>query len=171
MSLIRRHESWRRFALKALLTLAILWLAGSAFASRYRIGFDPQEVKCLPGYSVYLIDLKDRELQRDAVYAFSARGLDPLFKDGTQMVKILRGLPGDTVEVTEQHRVLVNGSLVGEGLYLAERLKVPESRFYGRATLGEDNYWFMGTSPLSFDSRYWGTVKHEQVIGRAYPLF
>ncbi|MBO0160281.1 S26 family signal peptidase, partial [Vibrio parahaemolyticus] len=23
----------------------------------------------------------------------------------------------------------------------------------------------------SFDSRYWGAVKDEQIIGRAYPLF
>ncbi|MDV5555438.1 S26 family signal peptidase [Enterobacter hormaechei] len=28
-----------------------------------------------------------------------------------------------------------------------------------------------GQKPFSFDSRYWGTVKNDQIIGRAYPLF
>lgn len=166
-----RKEPWKRFTFEAVITLAVLWTAGTAFASRYRIGYDPQKEKCLPGYSAFLIDLKDQHLERGGIYAFVTRGLTPFYKDGTRMVKILRGMPGDTVEIKAQREVIVNGEVVGEGLYLADALHQPESRFYGKAELKEGNYWFMGKSPLSFDSRYWGTVKDDQIIGRAYPLF
>ena len=52
-----KKESWKRFGVKAGVTLLVLWAAGAAFASRYRIGIDPQQEKCLPGYTFFLIDL------------------------------------------------------------------------------------------------------------------
>ncbi|NDG89011.1 MAG: S26 family signal peptidase, partial [Gammaproteobacteria bacterium] len=31
-------------------------------------------------------------------------------------------------------------------------------------------YWAMGDQPKSFDSRYWGVVYQQQVVGKAYVL-
>ncbi|CAM5561297.1 hypothetical protein ECAE60S_04547 [Eoetvoesiella caeni] len=138
--------------------------------SRYRIGIDPQVEKCIPGKTFYLIDLKDKELVRDNIYVFRAKGLQPLFPNGTQMVKYLRGMPGDTIEVTPEHKVLINGTQAGNGLFLTRELHQPAEKFIGKAALKTNNYWFMGLSDRSFDSRYWGVVKDEQIIGRAYPL-
>lgn len=166
-----KKESWGRFGAKACVVLVALWMAGAAFAGRYRIGIDPQQEKCLPGYTVFLVDLKDRALERGAVYAFRARGLSPFYADGTRMVKVLAGVPGDEVAIDASRRITVNGREVGKGLALAAKLQQPESRFYGSGHLDAGHYWFMGKSALSFDSRYWGTVRDEQVIGRAYPLF
>ncbi|NMT57244.1 S26 family signal peptidase [Vibrio parahaemolyticus] len=135
------------------------------------MGIDPQQEKCLPGYTFFLIDLNDQTLERGAVYAFQAKNMQPFYKDGTRMVKILTGMPGDKVEINDKWKITVNGDVVGEGLQLAGKLHLPESHFYGKTTLKENNYWFMGKSPFSFDSRYWGTVKNDQIIGRAYPLF
>ncbi len=59
-----KKESWKRFGVKAGVTLLVLWAAGAAFASRYRIGIDPQQEKCLPGYTFFLIDLNDQTLER-----------------------------------------------------------------------------------------------------------
>lgn len=166
-----KKESWRRFGLKAGVTLLILWGAGVAFADRYRIGIDPQQEKCLPGYTFFLIDLKDKSLKKGAIYAFSAKNMEPFYKNGTRMVKILTGMPGDMVQIDDKWKITVNGDVVGEGLQLARNLNLPESHFYGSSTLKDGNYWFMGKSHFSFDSRYWGTVKDDQIIGRAYPLF
>lgn len=171
MKLMVKKEPWPRFCVKAGIALAIIWVAGVAFADRYRIGIDPQVVKCIPGYSVYLIDKKDRGLKRDAIYAFSARGLQPFYEDGTQMLKYLRGLPGDLVEIRTHGNIYVNDEFHGYGLVHAEALHKPIDAFLGQATLEPGNYWFMGTSNQSFDSRYWGTVQDDQIIGRAYPLF
>ncbi|MEZ6813070.1 hypothetical protein ABVN75_01015 [Escherichia coli] len=60
-----KKESWKRFGVKAGVTLVVLWAAGAAFASRYRIGIDPQQEKCLPGYTFFLIDLNDQTLERE----------------------------------------------------------------------------------------------------------
>lgn len=171
---ILRKVSWPRFLFKSVITIGVIYAAGVWFAANYRIGYDHQYYKCIPGYTFYLIDLKDQALKKGSIYAFKARNMQPFFENGTQMVKILRALPGDTVEVNKgdhEYLVRVNGEVVGKGLYLSNKLGVPESSFAGKTILETGNYWFMGTSPLSFDSRYWGSVKNDQIIGRAYPIF
>ncbi|QGW99237.1 S26 family signal peptidase [Aeromonas veronii] len=169
-NLLVRKESWPRFGVKAALTLLVMLVAGYGFINRYRIGIDPQNEKCLPGYTVFLIDMHDRSLQKGAIYAFHAKNMQPFYRDGTRMVKILSGIPGDIVQIDETWNTTVNGEVVGEGLQLARRLHLNESQFYGKQKLTDGHYWFMGKSPFSFDSRYWGTVSDEQIIGRAYPL-
>lgn len=166
-----KKESWTRFGIKASVIVLILWASGEAFASRYRIGIDPQKQRSLPEYTFFLIDMQDKSLEKGGVYAFRAKNVAPFFKDGTRMVKILSGMPGDTIEINDNAEIIVNNDVIGQGLPLAEKLHLPESHFYGKTILKDGTYWFMGESPLSFDSRYWGTVKNEQIIGRVYPLF
>lgn len=168
---IKKREPWLVFGAKALVVTGLIVALGAAFISRYRIGIDPQDVKCIPGKTFYLVDLADRELQRGRVYAFKAKGVEPFFRDGTQMVKFLRGMPGDEVEVQTDQTILVNKQQQGWGLSLAMNLKQPLDSFIGQKTLRDDEFWFMGLSDISFDSRYWGSVSNEQIIGRAYPLF
>ncbi|MDU7586732.1 MAG: S26 family signal peptidase [Acidovorax sp.] len=169
--LVRRKEPWGRYGLKAGALLLVMLAVGVYVASRYRIGVDPQTEKCLPGYTFFLVDTWDQELARDKVYSFRARGMQPFFRDGTRMVKILRGMPGDAVEIDKELAVRVNGREVGRGLPLAGQIGAKAAQLQGSATLAEGRYWFMGENPVSFDSRYWGTVQKEQIIGRAYPLF
>lgn len=171
MKWMKKKESWPRFCIKAGVALAVIWGAGVAFADRYRIGIDDQLVKCIPGYSVYLIDKKDQKLERGAIFVFSAQGLQPFYEDGTEMVKYLRGLPGDNVKISKHGNIYVNDEMQGYGLTHAEALNKPMDSFVGEGILQSDSFWFMGTSNQSFDSRYWGTVKNDQIIGRAYPLF
>ncbi|MBZ3672406.1 S26 family signal peptidase [Salmonella enterica subsp. enterica serovar Senftenberg] len=71
------------------------------------------------------------------------------------MVKILTGMPGIKSRSTISGR---SPSMVmsSERAPARRKLHLPESHFYGKTTLKENNYWFMGKSPFSFDSRYWG---------------
>lgn len=171
MKFVRTTQPWSRFAIKLVVLSSILLGTGLVVVDRYRIGMDPQVEKCIPGITFYLIDRKDKRLERGKTFVFRARGLEPVFADGTQMVKYLRAMPDDMVEVSEDQTIRVNGQLVGEGLSQASRLGLPETHFIGSGRVSEGSYWFMGTSNLSFDSRYWGAVKKEQIVGRAYPLF
>ena len=168
---VKKHESWRRFSVKAAITLSILFIAGTSFASRYRIGYDPQILSCIPEFSVYLLDLKDQDLERGALFAFKAERMEPIWEEGTQMVKYLYGMPGDTVEIDKFQNVKINNVLIAHGLYVADKVGKKKEDFMGKGTLGPDSYWFFGTSSKSFDSRYWGHVNSDQVIGRVYPLF
>lgn len=169
---IKHSESWKVFGIKSLAIAVILYLMGAAFAARYMIVGDPQTVRCIPGYDVYLVDTKDKVPVRGGLFVFLSKDLSPIYKEGTKMLKYLRGMPGDTVEVRQNDQVFINGEASEFGLTLAaEKLGQPASHFHGKAKLKENEYWFLGTSPRSFDSRYWGAVSGEKIVGRAYPLF
>ncbi|MBT3205191.1 MAG: S26 family signal peptidase [Gammaproteobacteria bacterium] len=169
---LKGHQSWSKFWIKSLIVLGVMILSGSLFATRYRIVGDPQEERCIPAYSVYLVDLKDVDLERGNLYMFKSNDLNPIYEKDTNMLKYLRGLPGDTVEIQANEQVLINGKYTEFGLSLAkEKLGTSKDEFVGSAELADNQYWFLGTSPKSFDSRYWGSVTKEQIVGRAYPLF
>jgi len=171
VSLINKKYSWKYFGLKTAVVASVTIVALTLFNSRYEIGIDFQSERCLPDHQVYIIDLKDKMVEKGGIFAFKAKGLQPLFDDGETMVKILSAVPGDKVEVNEQREVLINGEVVRSGLHLAQLLKQPYSHFIGKGELKENQYWFLGKGLFTFDSRYWGAVSNEQIIGRVYPIF
>jgi len=171
MKLVVKKQAWKVYLPKLASVGLFILLGGGAFMSRYRIGIDSQIDRCIPNYSVYLIDLKNQNIEKDKIYAFKANGLQPLFKDGTWMVKYLRAIPGDVVEVDPQMDVKVNDRTLASGLPLIMKIGGTEKSFVGKKKLMDDQYWVMGSSYTSFDSRYWETIKQEQIIGRAYPIF
>ena len=155
----------RMVALALVSILALEW-----FKANYVIGVDEQEIKCIPGVDYVIGNLNDREIQRGQIYIVESEGLEPLFKNGTLLVKFLRALPGDRVTVNERG-VFVNGEQVADaGLPNAEKLGREPADFYGERVLGEDEYWILGTTPESFDSCYWGSVTYDQIKARAYPI-
>lgn len=152
-------------------------LAGAAVGGEvwvyqhYRIAWDRQVLKCLDWHLLWL-SLDNKELIRDKIYAYKSVQAAPAVKVGTLMGKMLRGMPGDTVEVRSDETVLINGKVVAEGLpHLAGMTPEQRSKYFGKRVLGENEYWMLGTKYLSFDSRYWGPIQREQIVARAYPLF
>lgn len=150
-----------------LLVLALMLYLGS----RYRIAINDQVDKCLPPYTVFLVDRHDSALERDGLYAFLAgERMAPFIPMQMQVIKRVVALPGDTVSVTAQ-TTRVDGRTVGEGLDLAGTLGTPAARFVREVVVPADAVWIMGATRESFDSRYWGTLPRHRIIGRAYALF
>ena len=161
----------RTFVVRAGLGLLVLAALGLYLGTRFRVGVDSQVYKCLPPYSVWLIDRYDRVLIRGVTYSFFAGdAMAPFFGSGQRVVKRLRGLPGDQVIVTFE-RTTVNGVTIGTGLALAAALHQPPAVFARQVILPSDVVWVMGDTPDSFDSRYWGPLAIVQIRGRAYALF
>ena len=79
-------------------------------------------------------------------------------------------MPGDRVSVGPE-TVRINGARVGEGLALAGTLKRPPGDFLRDDVVPPGHLWVMGATADSFDSRYWGFLHEQQVIGRAYALW
>lgn len=77
--------------------------------------------------------------------------------DGVNMIKRIKGVPGDTVDV-EEKRILINGEVIRDR---SNNAKVYEPAHY---ELGEDEYFMLGDSILSWDSAFFGPVKVEQFI-------
>ncbi|MDO4937293.1 MAG: S26 family signal peptidase [Sutterellaceae bacterium] len=155
-------------------TLAFGALAVSAEVwvyDNYRIAWDRQTLRCLDA-SFLLVDLKDKELVKDKIYAYESRQAAPVIKNGELVGKYLRGVPGDTVEIRHDNGVYINGQKIAQGMpHLRGMTEEQAQKFYGKRVLKDNEYWMMGTKYLSFDSRYWGPIHKEQIVARAYALF
>lgn len=83
-------------------------------------------------------------------------------------IKRIIGLPGETVHI---NRGVTSVSRVdGSTIILDESYVVTEDATYSLdTTLGTDQYFVMGDNrPRSSDSRVWGPLPREDMIGRAY---
>lgn len=176
MSLPSWFVSRRAFLLKAAIVTAVVLAATGYFRANYRIGIATQASTCLPGWRVFLVDLNDRRPSRGDVYAFRASGIEVqldghrFFPDGTLLAKEVAGMPGDLISVTEA-TTSVNGTPKGQGLALSRTLKREPKSFVRDAQVPVGHYFFMGRTYDSYDGRYWGYVRADQIIGRAIKLF
>lgn len=87
---------------------------------------------------------------------------------GCDFIKRIIGLPGETVEVKNNH-FYINGSVLNEG-YLPQDFKTQAGHFTQRAiSLGPDEYFVVGDNrSYSSDSRGWGPILKENIVGRAF---
>lgn len=83
-------------------------------------------------------------------------------------IKRVIGLPGEQVAI--QKGVVTITKTDGTTLTLAEPYVVAEDATYSlESTLGTDQYFVMGDNrPKSSDSRVWGALPKNDIIGRAY---
>ncbi len=129
---------------------------------------------CLP-YGHFLISRRDRELHRGDYVAFTAEQMEPFYRNGTLAVKIVAGIPGDHV-VVRTEGIWINGRYWGALVHVqpGKRLRSLGRRpadYVRDETVPPHQLWVMGTSPDSYDSRYWGEISDDQVLGRAHPLW
>lgn len=86
--------------------------------------------------------------------------------DIRDLIKRVIGLPGDTVE-GRNSQILVNGQLLVEP-YLGD----DQFADFGPVMVAEGEYFMMGDNrDQSLDSRRFGTIPQDRVIGRAFVLF
>lgn len=155
-----------------ILTVSLSLVLGSWFERHYRLAIDVQKVPCMDA-RVLLIDIDDTTPEVGALMAFRASvATEPLVKRGTLMAKRIVAAPGDTVRITRQEVILVNGKFAGVGLpHLKGVDWEKQAQFFGSRMLKDNQWWVLGEHPKSFDSRYWGSIGREQMVGRAYVLF
>ncbi|NNA12946.1 pilus assembly protein [Pseudomonas lundensis] len=174
MAKVERDRSPKRisaaFLGKGLFYSAVVAGGVVMLASRYSIAIASQDSLCLPPYRLWIIDKSNSDLVRGGIYAFHSKGLSPIFHDGTIIVKVLEGMPGDIAKVTLDETT-INGVTIGKGLQVATQQGIDPQKYVREGVIGQGNYWFFGRTPDSFDSRYWGSASTDQIIGKAYPIW
>ena len=158
---------WKIAAIFAVGVVASLY-----FQSRFGLGVDRQMTPCNEG-RVFLVDKEQRVPVVGLFYEFHAPlTVSPVYAPGTKMLKQVLAGPGDHIEIRPDDTIWINGEQVASGLPHLDRFAPgAKSKFHGQRTLKDNEWWVMAQSPLSFDSRYWGTVPTENFIGRAYVIF
>ncbi|GAD89947.1 conjugal transfer protein TraF [Vibrio halioticoli NBRC 102217] len=171
----RQHPLW---ILTKMIWLGIFMVIGASIlfhlvGQRYQVVFDTQAERCIPEYSVYLVDRSVTTFERGGIYTFTARNMTPYFEDGQPIGKYLAGVAGDHV-VQNKHGVFINGTQIADGNYAAaEKLGVSPEHYHKTFVIPEGHFFFVGsrTAPRSFDSRYYGLVNQDQLVGGANPLW
>jgi len=83
-------------------------------------------------------------------------------------IKRIIGLPGETVIVSE-NSVTIKNDEDPDGVALEEPYLGSVGGTGTTITLGDDEYFVMGDNRRdSYDSRYWGAMPREDVVGRAF---
>lgn len=84
-------------------------------------------------------------------------------------IKRIIGLPGETVEIKDGEVVIYNqnqAKQLNENNYLPASILTPGS---ARVQLKPDEYFVLGDNrSVSFDSRSWGVLPKEDIVGRVF---
>jgi len=108
------------------------------------------------------ISYRLREPQRGEVIVFRF----PVIPS-QRFIKRIIGLPGEEIEIKDgQIAISKDGEtlILEESSYLTDSLKTPGN---SKASLGENEYFVLGDNrAVSSDSRKWGVLPKENIIGR-----
>jgi len=116
-----------------------------------------------------LISLKFESPKRGDVIVFQA----PEDEDKDYIKRVI-GVPGDTVMIAN-NKVYINGSILDEDSYISDTVQTPPGRFLEdgeTVQIPENSFVVMGDNrPHSSDSREWGFLPEEDIIGRSFFVY
>lgn len=142
------------------------------FAQRFTIGVNQADVSCLQ-VNVLLVDTSDTQVEQGELVLIRYHKNLMHLEKGARIGKLVAGVPGDEITFS-QDMLLVNGmpfTQVSSMRPLLNYLQTKITDYQTTYKLADDEYFLVGDTIQSFDSRYWGPVKATQIIGQAYAIF
>lgn len=87
------------------------------------------------------------------------------------LIKKVISLPGETVKLTDDSIIVSNQVLNYKTIYNDSQNR--KLKVYPRGTYTKNCYWVVGDRDIlhSWDSRYWGCIKTDQIITKLKPFF
>ena len=90
--------------------------------------------------------------------------------DHDMLTKKVGCMPGDVLKVDKDAWFSCNGKPLGQALKTDSNGEIlPLFVFNG--VIPEDRYFMVGSNPRSFDSKYFGFIKKNEILYKAYPIW
>jgi conjugal transfer pilin signal peptidase TrbI len=137
--------------------------------TRYDFFYESKQEGCLP-WSLYLASKSRPEaIPLGSIVIFKATKMEPVIKNGTLIGKLVVGVAGDRI-VVKAGQLYVNEQSFGNLVLGSRKLGRPMTFWDRTYTLSPGELFVFGTEPRSWDSRYWGILKNEEVLALAQPI-
>jgi conjugal transfer pilin signal peptidase TrbI len=142
---------------------------GRAFVS---LSYDPHEASCLPElHLALLVHSRPASVARGDYLFWKASAIAALaYVKEDFILKRVAGVPGDILRI-RGGEVFVNDRLVAEGLEDAVLYGRRPADFERTEVIPPRRYFVVGTARMSNDSRYWGYLPYEAIVGTGYRLY
>jgi conjugal transfer pilin signal peptidase TrbI len=160
---------WGALAIGLASTAALYFGHGRSFVS---LSYDPHEVNCLPElHLALLVHNRPAKVGRGDYLFWKANSIAALsYVKEDFVLKRVAGVPGDTVRI-RGNQVFINDKLVAEGLEDAVLYERRPADFERIEVIPAKRYFVVGTARMSNDSRYWGYLPHEAIVGKGYRIY
>lgn len=137
------------------------------FTRSYGIGFPTSESV---GNNIFWLDKKNHSYTRGQLVTFTYRG-EPFkeYRAGSTFLKYAQCVAGDTLTVSGRS-YFCNGEFMGNAVLMSSDGE-PMKNFVYNGEIPQGYFFALGSHPKSYDSRYWGFVKDEDVKATASKMF
>lgn len=142
------------------------------FYGKVFFGFANQASSCLYA-EFFIIDKQVDEVKRGELAMFNFVKEAVVLAPGDRLIKIVAGIPGDTISFNESE-LFVNGKRFPKAKSMQTNLKMlghSITDYQTKYILKNNEYFMVGETKDSFDSRYWGPITKSQIEGEAYAIY
>lgn len=137
------------------------------FKQNYHLGISL--TPSLP-HTLFFVNKKDKKFTKDDYIVFSYPGQTIYaYKNGEAFVKVAKCFPNDILTTTKDLTYFCNDKKIGQA-YLQDSKGNKLPHFVYNGTIPHNNYFVIGTHPKSWDSKYWGFVSSDEIMGKAKGL-
>lgn len=157
---VQRRREWRRFLTECLIVAAAVYLVFHYVIGLAFVSGSSMEPSLRDGELVVFYRLDKAYHADDLVIIHMDENLE--------YIKRIVAEPGDTVDLTEDGKLLVNGEQEEDRLVIGETKAVPDGTAFP-CTVPEGCYFVLGDNrENSKDSRSFGAVRQEDITGRVF---
>jgi conjugal transfer pilin signal peptidase TrbI len=151
--------------------IAVLGMYSVYFMDRYVIAANSTVSNCLHA-TYFLVDKWDQDVGVGDLAAFKMMVENPLYPTGRKWIKQVVATEGMTVRVDRERVRFSDGRTIESNMdHTMGYLKLEPSDIKPVVTLGRGQLFMMGDTRTSYDSRYWGAIEQQHILGKAYALF
>jgi len=166
-------KEWLIYLISGVFSFIITYQSLVFLSNRYAIGWN--ETLSLSGH-FFLVEKDKRDLKRGDQVCFYTRDLLPYYPKKSKFVKRIVGVEGDYIAKKGRIFTICKKEKPTECITAKARKKDskgnPAPQFIPEGEkIPSGCFFVLGDHPQSFDSRYWGYVSKEEVIGKAASIF